>query len=138
MGTHFNVNAYDDESEVKVTLLEGSVNVSIANGQSLKLKPGQQAQAAGDLKVVHNIDPEQVIAWKNGLLAFNNADIKTIMRELQRWYDVDVQYNGNMPGGTFSGDIQRTASLSEILKLFQVSKIHFSIDAENKKLTVMP
>jgi ferric-dicitrate binding protein FerR (iron transport regulator) len=91
-----------------------------------------------DLKLINNADVELAVAWKNGMQAFRSADLKTIMRQVERWYDVDVEFAGNLPVRRFSGEIPRTANLSGLLKLFEATDIHFTIDAEKKKLTVRP
>ena len=139
LGTHFNVMAYTNESSLQTTLLEGSVKFKQGN-KTLLLKPGQQIQlmSGGEIKLVANADVELVTAWKNGMQSFNNADIQTIMRQVERWYDVDVSYQGIISKRSFNGDIPRTANLSELLKLLEVNKIHFTIDVERKKLIVMP
>jgi transmembrane sensor len=143
LGTHFNVNAYDNEPAVKTTLLEGSVKVvkrETANGKqnSVILKPGQQAalEAHSPLTIDHSPDLEQIMAWKNGFILFNKADIKSIMRQVERWYNVDVEFEGDIPQRTFTGGIERSARLSELLRLLEVSKVKFRI--ENKKLIVTP
>lgn len=99
LGTHFNVNAYDDENNIKVTLLEGSVKVlQQALDDKAILKPGEQAIAMANtkLKLEKNVDLQEVMAWKDGRFYFDGADIKTIMRQLSRWYDVDVSYQADV------------------------------------------
>lgn len=140
LGTHFNVNAYDDETNLKVTLLEGSVKVTRRNADEL-LKPGQQAiirqiQDDNDIKVVSNIDVEKVMAWKNGYFSFDNSDLQTVMRQIARWYDMDVSYEGEIPEMKFGGDISRNSTASEVLKILEKSKVHFRI--EGKRIVVMP
>ena len=137
LGTHFNVNAYNDESSVNTTLLEGSVNVSKA-GNSMKLKPGQQAQltSGGRFKVINDVDLDEVVAWKNGYFSFNRADLHTVMRQIARWYDVTISYEGDIPHREFVGKINRSNNASEVLKILQESKVHFRI--EGKKIIVMP
>jgi transmembrane sensor len=137
LGTHFNINAYSDEPVVKTTLLEGSVKVA-ASRQSVLLKPGQQASIspASQHIPVQPADTELVMAWKNGFTLFKSADIKSIMRQVARWYDVEVVYEGAVSQRSFTGGISRNANLSELLRLLQVSKVHFRI--EGKKLVVMP
>ena len=94
LGTHFNINTYEDEGIMKVTLLEGSIQISISHHQNL-LKPGQQAQIKDDIKLVNGVDIEEVMAWKNGKFQFGEkADLNLIMRKIARWYDVDVEYEG--------------------------------------------
>jgi transmembrane sensor len=134
LGTHFNINAYDDLGAVNTTLLEGKVKVSKAN-RSIIIKPGQQAQVDDQTKVI-NADIEQVMAWKEGLFLVKKADIHSIMGNLAKWYDVKVQYKGAVTG-TFSFEIPKTEPLSRVLKLLELTnKIHFKV--EGKTITVMP
>lgn len=136
LGTHFNVNAYADEPAVKTTLLEGSVKVRSEN--SVVLKPGEQSvlEPHSPLAINHSPDLEQVMAWKNGFILFNKTDLKSIMRQVDRWYSVDVVFEGVIPQRTFTGGISRSARLSELLHLLEVSKVKFRI--EDKKLIVTP
>jgi transmembrane sensor len=146
LGTHFNINAYGDEASVKTTLLDGRVNVHHRdhgdNGDhglsSTLLFPGQQAQITidGSLSVTSNVDMEEVMAWKNGLFQFDNADIKTVMRQLARWYDVDVRYEGHITEDRFAGKLPRDASAEETLHILEKNQVHFRI--EDKKIIVMP
>ena len=136
LGTHFNINAYGDENAVKTTLLQGSVKVSSA-GKDKILKPGEQAQLEGGNIRVAEVDVDEVVAWKNGFITFNNADIKSIMRQLGRWYNVEVKFTGNISESrSFSGDMPRSAPLSEVLKALELSKINFEIDGN--KVIVSP
>jgi len=137
LGTHFNIMAYSDEASVKTTLLEGSVKI-IKNKMTGMLKPGQQAQLAtdGKLSITDDADINAVMAWKNGQTLFVNEDIKTIMRRVSRWYDIDVEYQGDMPGRLFTGGISRESNLSVLLKVLELNKIHFKMIG--KKLIVSP
>ncbi|MDB5199217.1 MAG: anti-FecI sigma factor, FecR [Chitinophagaceae bacterium] len=132
LGTHFNVNSYDDENEIKITLLEGSVKVSKGNKTSL-IKPGQQAQVASEIKIV-SADVDEVIGWKNGLFSFSNADLQAVLRQLSRWYDVEISYRGTIPKRVFKGEIQRDLNLSETLNILEKNNVHFTI--EGKKIVV--
>lgn len=137
LGTHFNVNGYDDEASINTTLLEGKVKVQTATGAKF-LIPGQQAQLrpAGNIAITSNINIEEIIAWKDGNFQFENADIKTVMRQLARWYDVDVSYKGNIQQH-FVGSISRNVNLSQVLfMLQQTGAVKFRIDG--KQLIVMP
>jgi len=137
LGTHFNVNAYGDEAAIKTTLIEGSVRIS--NGKSAGiLKPGQQAQASGTgkLQIRDHADIEEILSWKNGRIAFTNAGLESIMRQVSKWYDVDVEYAGSVADRTFTADISRNTNLSEFLKVLELSNIHFRIDG--RKLIVLP
>lgn len=130
LGTHFNVNAYDDETDIKITLLEGSVKVNTRNSEGL-LKPGQQAQVSSSIKVIDDADIEQVTAWKNGSFYFNNTDIKTIMRQVSRWYNVEIVYEGETVETLFGGVVSRKENISQLLKLLEATgKVHFSIEGE--------
>ena len=135
LGTHFNVKAYDDEDEVKVTLLEGSVKTLLDDGQSLMLKPGQQAAVQNpiatnaQLKINKHPDVEEVIAWKNARFSFNDTDIKQIMKQVSRWYDVDIQFDGEMKGLSFGGNMSRQKNVSELLKRLEATKaVKFAIN----------
>jgi transmembrane sensor len=137
LGTHFNINSYDNESTIRTTLLEGSVKINKNNSSSF-LKPGQQAQMnkAGEIKIINNVDVEEAIAWKEGKFQFDRADIHDIMRQLARWYDVDVEYKGNV-SSHFGGTISRDVNLSQVLNMLHLTgEVKFQI--EDKKVFVMP
>lgn len=132
LGTHFNVNAYGDEAAVTTTLLEGSVVVSPANknDKTVRLKPGDQASLSGKgtIQVEKDVNTEGVIAWKNGFFQFEKANIKTVMRQLSRWYNVDVTYEGVASERTFSGKINRSVNASEVLEILQFTGVNFRIE----------
>ncbi len=136
LGTQFNVMAYNNENAVKTTLLEGSVKVSTSNTKTL-LKPGQQAamdNRTSQIKV-DEPDVDDAIAWKNGLFQFNGDDVGTVMRQLERWYDLEIVYEGKVPGWQFTGSIRRDVPLSKVLKMFEINDLHFK--AEGRKITVL-
>lgn len=137
LGTHFNIMAYDNEPVIKTTLLEGSVKINKDHTLGI-LKPGQQAVLTpkGQLSIIDEADVDQAVAWKNGQTLFNNEDIRTIMRQISRWYDVDVEYRGEMPARLFTGGISRESNLSEVLKVLELSKIHFTV--ADSKIIVTP
>lgn len=142
LGTHFNVNAYEDESAVKTTLLEGMVKISVpqAGGkQSARfLQPGQQSGITKDgrISVLNNADTEEAVAWKNGRFQFRSADLKSILRQISRWYDVDVVYKGNVDLH-FTGQLTRDDYVSKVFdKLALTGEVHFKI--EGKKIIVSP
>ncbi|MBE9462144.1 FecR family protein [Dyadobacter subterraneus] len=126
IGTHFNVNSYRDESVVKTTLLEGSVKVStIANGkislEAVKLKPGEQSivkpkQAA---IAVEKVDTESAVAWQKGYFKFKDTNIEEVMRQLSRWYDLDVVYIGPLPQDQFTGYVSKKVAISSVLNILQ-------------------
>ncbi len=127
LGTHFNINAYDDEEKTRTTLLEGKVKTSITNGQSSILNPGQQAVFGPNASLTINNAPDidEVMAWKNGLFQFKAADIKTVLRQAERWYDVQFEYKENIPA-RFSGQISRSANADQLLKILELTgKVKF-------------
>ena len=137
LGTHFNVNAYADEATINTTLLEGKIKVSKNTG-SILLKPGQQAQLTNhdQLKLVENADMDAAVAWKNGMFSFNSADIKTVMQQISRWYDVEVVYAGEVKE-TFFVKMNRNTNVSNVFKILETTGgVHFDIDG--KKITVKP
>ena len=135
-GTSFNINAYEDEGINKVTLLEGSIRVSISNHQNL-LKPGQQAQIKDDIRLINGVDIEEVMAWKNGKFQFGEkADLNFIMRKIARWYDVDVEYEGGTINQRFGGEMPMNSNLSQVLEILRISGVHFTING--KKVIVRP
>lgn len=138
LGTHFNVNAYAEETAVKTTLLEGSVKVSLDNDESALLQPGEQVGIGknGKMKVSGDIDTDAVMAWKNGYFSFNKTDMATLMREISRWYDVEIEYAGAIPNRKFGGEISRSSNASDVLKIMEESKVFFKI--EGKKIIVLP
>jgi hypothetical protein len=138
LGTHFNINAYDDEEAVRTTLLEGKVKTSMVNGKSSMLKPGEQAVLSPNSPLTINESPniEEVMAWKNGYFQFERADIQTVMRQVARWYDVDVIYEGAVTKDRFGGSIPRDATLSQVLHALEQSLVHFTI--QGKKVIVTP
>jgi ferric-dicitrate binding protein FerR (iron transport regulator) len=148
LGTHFNINAYDDETSVKTTLLEGSVKVRQFNGQSASakdaefsvvLKPGEQAvqtRAHSPFTIDHSPDLDQVMAWKNGLFHFENVDIKTVMRQISRWYDIEVEYKGAIKNEPLIMEIPRNTNLSDVLKVLETTtELQFKL--EGKKVIVL-
>lgn len=127
LGTHFDVNAYDDEKAVKTTLLEGSVQI----GKYI-LKPGEQ-YANGNIK---KVDADASVAWVSGYFQFEHADIQTVMKQLSRWYNVEIHYEGHIPAQVFEGEIQRSLKLSQVLDLLTGTGIHYTLNGN--KLTIRP
>ena len=137
LGTHFDVKAYDNEPALKTTLLEGSVSVSSGN-HSVILNPGQQADLIKNDAhlLVKNVDVDGVIAWKNGRFHFDHADIQTVMREFARWYDVDVQYIGDIPAKAITGNINRNSKASVALQIIGILGVHYEI--QGKTIIIKP
>ena len=138
LGTHFNVMAYTDEREVATTLLEGAVRVTAGSASGL-VGPGQAAlldPGAGQINV-HTADTEAAVAWKNGYFRFDGVDLPVVMRQLSRWYDVDVTYQGKQDKTyEFVGTVARSANLSSVLKVLEINGVQVKI--VGKKLIVTP
>ncbi|QEH39398.1 FecR family protein [Chitinophaga sp. XS-30] len=137
LGTHFNVNAYNEDGMIRTALLEGAVRVrSGSNRPGTVLEPGQQVTVSnqGGMTVTE-ADFDEVNAWRNGLFHFRKASLQEVMREVARWYDVEVRFEGKMPERTFSGDIERTLSLQQVLALLRVTRINYTIDNQ-KQITI--
>ena len=137
LGTHFNINSYDDEPLVKATLLEGSVKVN-NNNKTLLLQPGEQALMVpgGALTMRSDIELTETVAWKNGLFLFPKNDMQTIMRQVARWYGVAVVFEDAIPG-YFVATLPRNVTVSQLLKLFEMTgDVHFDIDETKKLITV--
>lgn len=137
LGTHFNVHAYNNEPVVKTTLLEGSVAVTYKNQKAI-LKPGEQSNVADNLNKIKikEVDTEATIAWKNGRFKFDNADLKTVMKQLERWYGIKVEYRGDVSDVRFNGGTFMNKNLSEVLKVLELSNIKFKV--EGKTIIVYP
>ncbi|WP_142688245.1 FecR family protein [Chitinophaga polysaccharea] len=139
LGTHFNINAYPDESTINTTLLEGAVLVK-TTGAMRHLSPGQQAKAtpAGDgIVKVGRVDVNSAIAWKNGYFSFEDADIPTVMRQLSRWYNIEVKYSDKIPEETFTGEIGRSLTQEQLLKVLSQAKINFKVE-EGRRIIIYP
>jgi ferric-dicitrate binding protein FerR (iron transport regulator) len=134
LGTHFNVMAYADEQSINTTLLEGSVRLRKGDKEAL-IRPGEQARLkeGSGFKVVP-VDTDEAVAWKNGLFRFNEATIEEVMRQLSRWYDMEVVYVNGAPKDLFRGEIYRNVNVSKVLKVLEASGVHFTV--EGKKILV--
>lgn len=136
LGTHFNVNAYGEEATVQTTLLEGAVKISRGNAETV-LKPGQQARVgqSGPIDVINDVNTDVVMGWKNGYFSFQHTDLRTVMQQIARWYDVEIAYTGKIPDRRFGGEISRNSNASQVLKILEESKVYFRI--EGKKIIVL-
>jgi len=135
LGTHFNINSYESEADMRTTLLEGSVKVSYKSNDYL-LTPGMQAKI-GDRVRLSNVDADQVVAWMRGDFNFKDENIQSIMRKISRWYDMDVVYVGNVENKDFDGTVSRFKNVSEVLKMLELTDaIHFKV--EEGRIIVMP
>jgi hypothetical protein len=152
LGTHFNVNAYEDENDLRVTLLEGSVKIlrqaqDDKAGTSAILKPGEQGilrsaprnerdkQNDSEIRVLKNVDVDAVMAWRNGLFEFSNTELPVIMRQVARWYDIEVVYEGKPTNVKFGGGLSMKLPMSKVLKLLEANGLKFKV--EGKKVTVI-
>lgn len=139
LGTHFNINSYSDDQSIKTTLLEGAIKVSNANFSKI-LKPGEQSlvenNGLGNINVIKNIDLDGEIAWKKGLFSFNNVALKTILIQLERWYDIKIDYQ-SIPDKRYNGMVPRKSNLSEVLNMLELTgNISFKIE-EGRRLKVI-
>jgi ferric-dicitrate binding protein FerR (iron transport regulator) len=137
IGTQFNVNAYKNEPSVKSTLFEGGVRITDNNTLEVNLKPGQQLiydTVAKGFKIERNADLDATAAWLNNLFNLDNADVPTLMREIGRWYDVDIVYANGIPKGHFEGQIPRNMDFPELLKVLNAGGIKTKLDG--RKLIV--
>jgi transmembrane sensor len=138
LGTHFNVNAYPDEASTRTTLLEGSVKVT-TEGHSVVIRPGEQSMVNDSSHKIniYQADVEEDMAWKQGYFQFNNEDIKSIMRKLSRWYDIEVLYSKDFVNQQFSGSVSRFEGAAKVLKMLEFTgTVQFKI--EGRRVTVMP
>jgi transmembrane sensor len=129
LGTRFDVNAYTDEPDLKTTLLQGAVRVD-----GRMLAPGEEAAVdkGGQVRIRKDIDPDEVLAWKNGEFVFNRLDMAAILRQVSRWYDVDIVNPTQPVHRTFSGIVSRHSNLSEVMKILEQAGIRFKV--EGKKM----
>lgn len=138
-GTRFNINAYQEEQSVKTTLLEGKVTVVSNDGKTaIDLRPGEQSLLANEKLIVKPVDAELATDWKNGDFIFDDEDIRSIMRRIARWYDVDIVYAKDyLPQMGFFGHVSRSKNLSEVLQVLELTgAVRFRI--EGRTVTVLP
>ena len=136
LGTGFNIMAYGDEDAVHTTLVQGSVKL-VSGAKEQLLTPGQQGRLAGNQFMVSRPDMEQVLAWKDGMFNLTGADINTIMRQVMRWYDVEVVYKENLSNIELSGIISQRKDVHQLLEILEeTGKVHFLV--EGRKITVLP
>lgn len=142
LGTHFNISAYQDEPFTKTTLLEGAVKVA-RNGNSVEksivLKPGEQSTLTAQRKMtVSTVDTDNIVAWKSGLFQFQDSDIESVMRELSRWYDVEVEFEGKVPDIKLWGKVYRNVNASEALRILSYFDLKYRIiqKGNTKKIVI--
>jgi ferric-dicitrate binding protein FerR (iron transport regulator) len=134
LGTHFNINAYPDEGSMKTTLLEGSVQVTEGT-HSVLVQPGEQAleDDNGRLTAVP-ANTALAVAWRNGYFQFEEADLKAVLRQIGRWYDLDIVYEGPVTDHLYAGKLERSVPLSAILLFLSSGNIHYRL--EGKRLVI--
>jgi len=139
LGTHFNISSYPDDPEVKTTLTEGRVSLSSASsGQTVMLNPGEQALTHKNGAItVHQVNADQFLGWKEGKFIFTDADIQSIMRQVARWYNVEVVYQGEISKEKFGGSTSRFTNVAELLEILELTnQVHFKI--QGRRIIVMP
>lgn len=138
LGTHFNINAYTDEDAIATTLLEGAVRIRTTRASQI-LKPGQQAQLYGHEKinVINQADVGQVMAWKNGYFNFNKMELPAVMRQLERWYDITVTWEGPVPALNFKGEMDRGVQLAGVLRILSDFNIKGTLRGRTLVLTAI-
>lgn len=141
LGTHFNINSYADEGRTVTTLQEGSVKVSPLNNPNEKnniiLKPGQQSLLTNGNINVQKADLETALAWKEGEIFFKDATIQEVLRQVSRWYNVEIKYQGVPTKEIFNGGIKRSSNLSTVLRVLELSNVKFSLTKNNNKTTLI-
>lgn len=127
LGTSFNINAYDNESSSKTTLIEGKVSVRKGD-QSDILQPGQQARIGNAITIAPKVDIDQILAWKNGNFNFEDMPLSGIMRQLERWYDIEVRYDGPVPDIKFHGKMSRGVALSDVITFLSENDLKLKLE----------
>jgi ferric-dicitrate binding protein FerR (iron transport regulator) len=142
LGTSFNINAYQDEEMIRTTLLEGAVAIRL-QGKEKRMIPGQQAQVdiadknvGSDIRMIDDVNTARVTAWKYGAFDFQDAKLKEVMRQLARWYDIEIKYEGGVQNIEFWGKMGKNLSLKQVLKGLEGMGVHFRL--EGKQLFVLP
>ncbi len=141
LGTRFNINAYQDHTDIKTTLLEGSVKVNRISAnhrlnQSKMLKPGQQCLIDQVSMLVQEADIESTVAWKNGYFVFSNEPIIDAMTSISRWYNMEVEYTGYFDDITIVGNISRKHTLHQTLHLLELTG-NFKFKIQGRRIVVM-
>lgn len=147
LGTHFNIKSYGEEGNVLTTLVEGSVRVDyqaatwndhgkVGYKDEVVLSPGQQSLLKGETIDISTANLEQALAWKEGNFIFNEEGIQHIMRDISRWYNIEVVYEGTIPKGSFSGNVSRSKNISQVLQALESTKlVHFKIEGRKVYVT---
>lgn len=141
LGTRFNVKAYDDDVIAKTTLLDGAVKVTFSIGklQEVQLQPGQQAQVSAaeeTMQLVKQVNLDQEMAWRSDAFSFEGQTLEEIMKQISRWYDIDVVFPGKVPDISFGGGMSRDVNLKEVLDFLRDSRVHYKLESNGKKLII--
>ncbi|MDR2282615.1 MAG: FecR domain-containing protein [Sphingobacterium sp.] len=137
LGTHFNVNSYRDEEASKVALLEGKVHVVADNRQSSTLSPGQQTFFSNNQMKTQNINAEESIAWKNGEFTFNNESLGAAMRQVARWYDIEIEVDPSLKQLALWGSVSRLDNFDKVLKIIKMTDDNIKIKIEGRRVKIM-
>ncbi len=135
LGTQFNVNGYSTQAFAKTTLLEGKVNILVAD-QRIILKPGQQASTRGNLTKIKTVDAQMEIAWKEGKFNFDGKSFEETMAEIGRWYDLSIKYNGKIPNVELVGDAYRNEKINLVLRLLDAADVRYQLDIHKRELII--
>lgn len=136
LGTHFNINSYSEDKVSKVALVEGKVKVA-THSQSKILQPGQQSRLKNQQMDVQEVNTEEIIAWKNGEFAFNNESLGTSMRQLARWYDIDIQVDPSLEQLALWGSVSRLDNFDKVLKIIKMTDDNIKINIEGRRVKIM-
>lgn len=137
LGTHFNVSAYKEELLSSVALLEGSVKVVLPNDFEKVIQPGQQTVTQGIQMAVQQINPEEVVAWKNGEFMFNNENLESVMRKLARWYDLEIEVSAALSEASIWGSVSRYDDFSKVLEIIQMTDENIRFKVEGRRVELM-
>ncbi|SFM82757.1 FecR family protein [Chitinophaga sp. YR627] len=139
LGTNFNIHAYSDESPISTTLLDGKVVMKTGDDPDRRvvLNPLQQAVADnGKVELNRTVNIDQVMAWKNGMFNFDGLDLRQVLQQIARWYDVDVVFEGKIPARKFGGELQRDLSLQQVLRILEKMDVKCRIENGNKLIVM--
>lgn len=141
IGTEFNINAYSNEAAIVTTVIEGVASVQ-QGAQKVTVTAGKQASELKGTLFIQEADTDKAIAWRKGLFNFDGADIRTLGRQLERWYNITVEYAPNLPDYSFGGGTYRNNNLEEVLKVLELSGVKFRLEkvagSSQAKLIVLP
>lgn len=136
LGTQFNISAYADEPETKTTLVAGAVRLQAgATGEQVSLAPGEQGILQTDSLTKQHVDVEHYTAWRDGRFSFDGKPFDAVMRELERWYDIDIRYEGAVPDKEFYGDAFRSSNLAVVLRMLESAELAYRV--EGRTLTII-